>query len=55
MRCQTAIEKLQATGFPFSAGRPPSKPEILALVPEQAMVDRLVDCFFRNHDPLFRT
>jgi len=54
MRNHTAIGKLQTTGFPFSAGRPPSKQEILDLVPKRAVVDQLVDCYFRNYDPLFR-
>lgn len=53
MRCQSTIAKLQTAGFPFSAGPPPTKQEILNLVPKQAMVDQLVDCYFRNHDPLF--
>ena len=52
MRCRAT---LQAAGFPFSAGRPPSMQEILDLVPKQPVVDQLVDCFFGNHDPLFRT
>ncbi|KAI5819312.1 fungal-specific transcription factor domain-containing protein [Pyronema omphalodes] len=55
MRCTSTISRLQATGFPFSAGPPPSKKDLLALVPANTSeVDRLVDAYFRNHNPLFR-
>jgi hypothetical protein len=54
MRCESTVTKLQTAGFPFSAGPPPTKADILKLVPKQAVVDQLVDCYFRNHDPLFR-
>ncbi|RPA92007.1 hypothetical protein L873DRAFT_1711756 [Choiromyces venosus 120613-1] len=45
--------KLDRTGFPFNAGRPPSRKELLSLVPRQELVDLLVDGFFRNYDPIF--
>ena len=48
MRCQTV------SGFPFSASPPPTKEEILGILPEKPTVDLLVDTYFRNHDPLFR-
>lgn len=47
-------QNLQATGFPFSASKPPTRQEILALVPRQELVDILVDAYFRNYDPIFR-
>lgn len=46
--------KLERTGFPFSASRPPSKEELLSLVPRQELVDLLVDGYFRNYDPIIR-
>ncbi|CUS07695.1 unnamed protein product [Tuber aestivum] len=45
--------KLDRTGFPFNAGRPPSREELLSLVPRRELVDLLVDGFFRNYDPIF--
>ncbi|KAG0131278.1 putative C6 transcription factor [Tuber indicum] len=45
--------KLDRTGFPFSAGKLPSRQELLSLVPRRELVDLLVDGFFRNYDPIF--
>lgn len=54
LKARNASCKLERTGFPFSASRPPSKEELLSLVPRQELVDLLVDGYFRNYDPLFR-
>ncbi|RPB17486.1 hypothetical protein P167DRAFT_478686 [Morchella conica CCBAS932] len=53
LRAKNTCSRLERTGFPFSAGRPPGKEELLALVPRQDLVDLLVDTFFRNYDPIF--
>lgn len=54
LKARNSSCKLARTGFPFSASRPPSKEELLSLVPRQELVDLLVDGFFRNFDPIFR-
>jgi hypothetical protein len=55
LQAKNTCSRLERTGFPFSASRPPSKEELLALVPRQDLVDLLVDTYFRNYDPIFRT
>lgn len=55
MRCRNIVSKLQGTGFPFSASPPPSKNELLALVPKKrALVDMLIDTYFNNYDSIIR-
>lgn len=54
LKARNATCKLDRTGFPFSASRPPTREELLSLVPRQELVDLLVDGFFRNYDPIFR-
>ncbi|KAL7275270.1 hypothetical protein RUND412_001798 [Rhizina undulata] len=53
MKAQSGLAKLEATGFPFSAGKPPNKQELISLVPRRELVDVLVDGYFRNYDPIF--
>ncbi|KAI5796538.1 fungal-specific transcription factor domain-containing protein [Geopyxis carbonaria] len=53
MKCDSRQGKLEATGFPFSAARPPSRADILRLVPRHEIVELLVDAYFRNYDPIF--
>jgi hypothetical protein len=50
-----ATTKLERTGFPFSANKPPTREELLALIPRKELVDLLVDGYFRNYDPIYRT
>jgi hypothetical protein len=54
IKCHGTLSKLQDTGFPFSAGRPPTKQEILDLLPAREVVDDLVDTYFKHFDPMFR-
>jgi len=52
MKSKTTMSKLQATGFLFSATPPPTKKDLLSLVPKKPVVDQLMGCFFTHHDRL---
>jgi hypothetical protein len=54
LRANAPVGSFERVGFPFSACRPPSREELVALVPRRELADLLVDGFFRNYDPVFR-
>jgi hypothetical protein len=43
-----------ASGFPFAAGTPPVREELLSLVPREEIAGICMDAYFRNYDAIFR-
>lgn len=49
-----APAELAATGFPFSAGKPPVREDLMGLIPREEITGICLDAYFRNYDAIFR-